>query len=142
MADAWDELKFDFEAAVETALPPSANASAGDFRFRTQVCRHWLRGLCMKGDSCEFLHKMDRKRMPLCRWRTDCQVEGCAFRHEEEQEAPECAMYQQGFCRAGPKCRFRHVKLAREDCPEFADFSLVNPTSLSGGAGGGRAGGG
>ncbi|CAM9911373.1 unnamed protein product, partial [Ectocarpus sp. 13 AM-2016] len=45
----------------------------------------------------------------LIRWRTDCQVEGCAFRHEEEQEAPECAMYQQGFCRQGPTCRFRWV---------------------------------
>ncbi|CAM9862281.1 unnamed protein product [Hapterophycus canaliculatus] len=61
----------------------------------------------MIGDNCGYLHKMDRNRMPICRWRTDCQVEGCAFRHEEEQEAPECAMYQQGFCRQGPTCRFR-----------------------------------
>lgn len=37
MDDAWNELNFDFEAAVETALPPSANANAGDFRFRTQA---------------------------------------------------------------------------------------------------------
>eukprot|EP00752_Nemacystus_decipiens_P003062 g2839.t1 len=92
----------------------------------------------MIGDSCGYLHKMDRNRMPICRWRTDCQVEGCAFRHEEEQEAPECAMYQQGFCRQGPTCKFRHVKRAREDCPEVADFSLSNPTHLpSNGAGGG-----
>lgn len=32
-----------------------------------QVCRHWLRGLCMMGDRCDFLHKMDRNRMPICR---------------------------------------------------------------------------
>eukprot|EP00903_Cladosiphon_okamuranus_P016558 g15275.t1 len=97
----------------------------------------------MIGDSCGYLHKMDRNRMPICRWRTDCQVEGCAFRHEEEQEAPECAMYQQGFCRQGPTCRFRHVKRAREDCPEVADFSLSNPTHFpsSGGGGGGGGGG-
>lgn len=39
----------------------------------------------------------------------------------------------------------RHVKLAREDCPEVADFTLVNPStsaSSGGGSGGGRAGGG
>ncbi|CAM9245740.1 unnamed protein product, partial [Scytosiphon promiscuus] len=138
MDDAWNELSFDFEPAVQAALPPSSLGNTRD-RFRTQVCRHWLRGLCMIGDNCGYLHKMDRNRMPICRWRTDCQVEGCAFRHEEEQEAPECAMYQQGFCRQGPTCRFRHVKRAREDCPEVADFSLVNPTSLPSSSGGGRS---
>lgn len=37
MDDAWNELTFDFESAVEAALPASALANAGDFRFRTQV---------------------------------------------------------------------------------------------------------
>lgn len=37
MDDAWDELTFDFEPAVEAALPASANANTGDNRFRTQV---------------------------------------------------------------------------------------------------------
>ena len=27
-------------------------------KFRTVVCRHWMRGECHKGDKCEFLHKM------------------------------------------------------------------------------------
>ncbi|CAN0072601.1 unnamed protein product, partial [Hapterophycus canaliculatus] len=35
--------------------------------------------------------------------------------------------------------RSRHVKRAREDCPEVADFSLVNPTSLPSSSGGGRS---
>ena len=30
------------------------------------VCKHWLRGLCKKGDDCEFLHKYDMERMPEC----------------------------------------------------------------------------
>lgn len=29
-------------------------------KFRTVVCKHWLSGTCMKGDGCEFLHKMEK----------------------------------------------------------------------------------
>lgn len=36
-------------------------------------------------------------------------------------------------------CTTRHVKRAREDCPEVADFSLANPTSLHSNSAGGRA---
>ena len=25
--------------------------------FNNLVCKHWLRGLCKKGDQCEFLHE-------------------------------------------------------------------------------------
>jgi len=30
------------------------------------VCKHWLRGLCKKGDQCEFLHEYDMSKMPEC----------------------------------------------------------------------------
>lgn len=30
------------------------------------VCKHWLRGLCKKGDHCKFLHQYDITRMPEC----------------------------------------------------------------------------
>ena len=30
------------------------------------VCKHWLRGLCKKGDGCEFLHEYDMTKMPEC----------------------------------------------------------------------------
>lgn len=33
---------------------------------RTIVCKHWLRGLCKKGDQCEFLHEFDMAKMPEC----------------------------------------------------------------------------
>ena len=32
------------------------------------VCRHWLRGLCMKGNACGFLHQFEASRMPVCRF--------------------------------------------------------------------------
>ncbi len=33
---------------------------------KTIVCKHWLRGLCKKGDQCEFLHEYDMSKMPEC----------------------------------------------------------------------------
>ena len=33
---------------------------------KTVVCKHWLRGLCKKGDGCEFLHEYDMAKMPEC----------------------------------------------------------------------------
>ena len=33
---------------------------------QTIVCKHWLRGLCKKGDQCEFLHEYDMSKMPEC----------------------------------------------------------------------------
>jgi hypothetical protein len=32
---------------------------------------------------------------------------------------------RQGFCRHGPGCRFKHIKLGAEDCPPEADLTLV-----------------
>ncbi|RLN55021.1 hypothetical protein BBJ29_006855 [Phytophthora kernoviae] len=102
-----------------------------DFKRGTVVCRHWLRALCMKGDNCEFLHQVnyftllyDMSKMPECRWGMECQVPECPFRHVPDEERVECAFYKQGFCSHGSSCRYRHIKLAREECPETADFAL------------------
>jgi cleavage and polyadenylation specificity factor subunit 4 len=122
-------LAFDFEMM----LPDDNDMDGGDggdgsgrkdFKRGTVVCRHWLRGLCMKGDNCEFLHQYDMSKMPECRWGMECQVPECPFRHVPDEERVECAFYRQGFCSHGPNCRYRHIKLAREECPEQADFSL------------------
>uniref|UniRef100_M4BLQ1 Cleavage and polyadenylation specificity factor subunit 4 n=1 Tax=Hyaloperonospora arabidopsidis (strain Emoy2) TaxID=559515 RepID=M4BLQ1_HYAAE len=95
-----------------------------DFKRGTVVCRHWLRALCMKGDNCEFLHQYDMSKMPECRWGMECQVPECPFRHVPDEERVECAFYKQGFCSHGSSCRYRHIKLAREECPDTADFAL------------------
>ena len=33
---------------------------------KTVVCKHWLRGLCKKGDGCDFLHEYDVTKLPDC----------------------------------------------------------------------------
>jgi len=35
---------------------------------RTVVCKHWLRGLCKKGDLCDYLHEYDEDKMPICQF--------------------------------------------------------------------------
>lgn len=37
-----------------------------DHGGKVVVCKHWLRGLCKKGDQCRFLHQYDSARMPAC----------------------------------------------------------------------------
>ncbi|EQC42870.1 hypothetical protein SDRG_00589 [Saprolegnia diclina VS20] len=128
--DDEEALVFDFEAALpallaaaSTALPQDEDAKK-DFKRGTVVCRHWLRGLCMKGDNCEFLHQYDMSKMPECRWGMECQVPECPFRHVPDEDRMECAFYKQGFCSHGSACRYRHVKLPRDECPVIADFGL------------------
>lgn len=47
------------------------------------VCRHWLRGMCIKGDLCDFLHIFDPTRMPPCR---------------QFGKHGRCAEHEQGTC--------------------------------------------
>jgi cleavage and polyadenylation specificity factor subunit 4 len=60
------------------------------------VCKHWLRGLCKKGEACEFLHEYNLRRMPECWW---------------------FAKY--GFCSAGDECLYAHPKERRIECPDY-----------------------
>ncbi|XP_024536963.1 30-kDa cleavage and polyadenylation specificity factor 30-like [Selaginella moellendorffii] len=130
-------LNFDFEGGLDAvtaasgqAPPPQAMgglgggaaqgqgmsmAPRGPVRrsFRQTVCRHWLRGLCMKGNDCGFLHQYDKSRMPLCRFFArfgECREPDCIYKHSTE-DIKECNMYKLGFCPNGPECRYRHEKL-------------------------------
>jgi len=77
------------------------------------VCKHWLRGLCKKGDSCEFLHEYNLRRMPECWWFAKygfCSAgDECLYAHPKERRV-ECPDYKRGFCALGPQCPRKHVK--------------------------------
>ncbi|KAF7360146.1 mRNA 3'-end-processing protein YTH1 [Mycena venus] len=72
-------------------------------RERT-VCKHWLRGLCKKGDACEFLHEYNLRRMPECWWFAKygyCSTgDECLYAHPKERRV-ECPDYNRGFCKLG-----------------------------------------
>jgi len=48
------------------------------------VCTYWLKGLCMKGDTCGFLHEFNPERMPVCRSLLKygvCKEPDCPYKH-------------------------------------------------------------
>ncbi|KAF8273920.1 hypothetical protein EI94DRAFT_1769101 [Lactarius quietus] len=77
------------------------------------VCKHWLRGLCKKGDACEFLHEYNLRRMPECWWFAKygyCSAgDECLYAHPKERKV-ECPDYKRGFCKLGPTCPRKHVR--------------------------------
>merc|ERR1712130_451102 len=89
---------------------------------RDTVCKHWLRGLCKKGDAmCEYLHEYDMSKMPVCQFfssQGECLNEECIFRHvDADEQLSDCPWYARGFCKHGKKCRHRHV--AKEACLRY-----------------------
>jgi len=104
---------------------------------KTVVCKHWLRGLCKKGDDCEFLHEYDLSKMPECfffsRYNA-CSNKECTFRHiDPESKIKDCPWYDRGFCRHGPYCKYRHRRRILCDaymvgfCPEGPDCPHFHP---------------
>jgi len=102
---------------------------------RLIVCKHWLRGLCKKGEYCEYLHEYDMSRMPECYFFSkfgECSNAECMYRHVDlDKKRNECPYYARGFCKHGPKCRHRHVK--RVACPNYlAGFCKDGPECMFG----------
>lgn len=78
-------------APGDPTAPPNFS---GRRSYRQTVCRHWLRGLCMKGETCGFLHQYDKSRMPICRFFRlygECREQDCVYKHTTE-DIKECNM--------------------------------------------------
>jgi cleavage and polyadenylation specificity factor subunit 4 len=87
------------------------------------VCKHWLRGLCKKGETCEFLHEYNLRRMPECsyyaRTLTCSNGDDCLYLHiDPESKRPPCPHYDRGFCPLGPICALKHNKKEKL-CPFY-----------------------
>ncbi|KAK4166756.1 hypothetical protein QBC43DRAFT_313264 [Cladorrhinum sp. PSN259] len=83
--------------------------------FGSLVCKHWLRGLCKKGESCEFLHEYNLRKMPECNFfvRNGYCSNGdeCLYLHiDPSSKIPPCPHYERGFCPLGPRCDKKHTK--------------------------------
>ncbi|NXQ52053.1 CPSF4 factor, partial [Anthoscopus minutus] len=81
---------------------------------KSPVCKHWLRGLCKRGDDCDFLHDYDATRMPECYFYSkfgECSNKDCPFLHVEATASTlGCPWYDRGFCRHGPLCKYKHTR--------------------------------
>lgn len=97
------------------------------FRFsranRNLVCKYWLRGVCKRGELCDFSHEFDIKRIPECHFYSRfkvCLNKECHFLHiEPENKIKPCYWYDRGFCPEGPRCQYRHVR--RVLCLNYMD---------------------
>ncbi|EPE06193.1 mrna 3 -end-processing protein yth-1 [Ophiostoma piceae UAMH 11346] len=127
------------------AAAAAGGHSGGSFRdnqgFISLVCKHWLRGLCKKGEGCEFLHEYNLRKMPECNFflRNGYCSNGdeCLYLHiDPRSKLPPCPDYDnRGFCALGPTCPKKHVR-RKAICPYYlAGFCPE-------GARGGRTGGG
>ncbi|KAI9829299.1 MAG: RNA-binding component of cleavage and polyadenylation factor [Phylliscum demangeonii] len=110
--------------AIQQLLDPT-HASHFSFAFsdflrptwddNSLVCKHWLRGLCKKGDACEFLHEYNLRKMPECnaytRTRHCLNGDECLYLHiDPDSRLPPCPHYDKGFCPLGPLCAKKHVR--------------------------------
>ncbi|NWT79717.1 CPSF4 factor, partial [Lanius ludovicianus] len=78
------------------------------------VCRLWLRGLCKRGDGCDFLHDCDAPMMPECYFYStfgECSNKDWPFLHVGATASTVgCPWYDRGFCRHGPRCKYKHTR--------------------------------
>lgn len=79
------------------------------------VCKHWLRGLCKKGNLCEFLHEYNLRTMPECwffgKYGFCSNGDECMYLHvDERMRVLECMDFRRGFCPKGPGCSQKHIR--------------------------------
>lgn len=92
------------ERQSTVSLFMSSKTSPLKAEWSRQVCKHWLRGLCKKGENCEFLHEYNLRRMPECWWFAKygycASGDECLYVHPKERKT-ECPDYKRGFCKLG-----------------------------------------
>jgi hypothetical protein len=136
-----DEWRFDFEPYVEAHDEVYAEklnnlyTEMPQLRRKLQsMCTHWLRGICIKGVLCEYMHVYSMEGIPICKFylQGKCLNDECAFQHvlppsapggghqNTTRRVPVCMDYAVGFCPLGPRCPQQHI---RRDSPYIADFA-------------------
>ena len=101
-------------------VPPGERSGIGHL-----ICKHYQRGLCKKGDACEFAHTFnlrdERECKEFSRYGICPQGDDCTYVHvgpTSELRRPACAHYARGFCPLGPYCNARHIKHPKA-CPFY-----------------------
>ncbi|XP_033374490.1 putative cleavage and polyadenylation specificity factor subunit 4-like protein isoform X1 [Parus major] len=146
-----EKIRFDSEADVEELgarpLPflgvDSVQGHPQPGGAKPTVCKHWLRGLCKRGDGCGFLHDSDASRMPECCLYSkfgQCSNKDCPFLHlDGTASTVGCPWYDRGFCRHGPLCKYKHTRRVMcanylvGFCPEGPKCKFVQKLDIPGG---------
>jgi cleavage and polyadenylation specificity factor subunit 4 len=83
-------------SAINFIPPPAQPFHPREREKVNTICKHFIRGLCIMGDKCEFLHEYNLRKFPECWW---------------------WSTY--GFCTAGDECLYYHPKVRRRECEDF-----------------------
>ena len=67
------------------SLDASTKIKTDESKIKKIVCVHWINRQCKKGEDCEFLHRWDTERLPVCRY-----------------------WFKEGHCLKGEDCVYRH----------------------------------
>ena len=93
-------------------VPPAERSGIGHL-----ICKHYQRGLCKKGEGCEFAHTFnlrdERECKEFSRYGLCPQGDDCTYLHippTSELRRAACPHYARGFCPLGPWCALRHIK--------------------------------
>lgn len=103
------QLSQDFSDSASTS---SCSESDGLSRFKTELCRNWMKGYCAFDDTCCFAHGVEE------------------LRNRQVEEKPCQHYFQHGYCLYGIKCQFSHERLnferklskVRVIVPHFIEF--------------------
>ncbi|KAH9815653.1 zinc finger protein C-x8-C-x5-C-x3-H type (and similar) [Teratosphaeria destructans] len=94
------------------------------------ICKHYQRGLCKKGDQCEFAHTFNLRDERECKEYSKygiCpQGDDCTYLHvapNSRLRDPPCPHYTRGFCPLGPYCSRQHIKHP-VPCPYYLAASV------------------
>lgn len=106
-------------------------------KVNNTVCNKWLKGDCLKGDQCTFLHEYDYNKIPICSTYATtgkCTTQRCRHRHPPNIlssttniTGKPCNWYYRGFCKHGGNCKDSH-EFRGIFCPAFmAGFCPKGP---------------
>lgn len=101
-------------------VPPGDRSGIGHL-----ICKHYQRGLCKKGETCEFAHTFnlrdERECKEFSRYGICPQGDDCTYLHvppTSPLRRAACPHYARGFCPLGPYCALRHIK-HKNMCPFY-----------------------
>jgi len=120
---------FEIEKLVEGQLSPNGEFDRGPLYEQQQesneTCKFFLKGMCMKGNSCPFRHTRAEKAVVCKHWLRGLCKKGdvCEFLHEYDlSKMPECWFFSKfGEC-SNPECMYLHIRPEdkQKECPWYA----------------------
>ncbi|KAL4803014.1 hypothetical protein BDV18DRAFT_146086 [Aspergillus unguis] len=91
---------------------------------KVAICKDFLQGKCIAGNSCDLSHEPSPHRSPACVHflRGRCSNPECRYAHVRVTPgAPVCRAFATlGYCEKGETCEERHV----HECPDYANTGV------------------